>query len=148
MSAALELIESIQAAGGSIRADGGWLFVSPQPVAAHFLEQLRLQKPALLALLQEQHTTGPSSMEHQAPDAWADDVAAWAMERCISRDDRDDSGRIVALLADCAEWCEAKGAVPPTNEILIALLQNAGFCCAGGYVSGLVLTADFVAAFA
>jgi len=148
MSAALQLIESIQAAGGTIRAEAGWLYVSPQPVAAHFLEPLRQYKTALLTLLQEQPTVDPSSMEYQDPDAWADDVAAWALERCVSRDARDDSGGIVVLLADCADWCEAKGAVPPTREILFALLQNAGFCCAGGYVSGLVLKADLAAAFA
>jgi hypothetical protein len=82
------------------------------------------------------------------PDAWAEDIAAWALQRCINRDDREDYGGISALLINCAEWCIAHETVPPDRDVFIDILSRTGFLIVDGFVFGLILKCDLEAALA
>jgi hypothetical protein len=146
MSAALALIGTVRANGGQIRAEDGYLVVSPEAVAVPMLEELRLHKPEIIRILEEQQiAVAPWSMADVEPMAWAEDIAAWALERCASRENYEDSGGIGALLLDCAEWCIAHNTVPPTRAVLVELLRRAGFEIRDGLVSNLILKSDLLA---
>jgi len=47
MSAALELIRAVEANGGRIRVEDGWLVIAPEDAAAPVMEELRQPRPKL-----------------------------------------------------------------------------------------------------
>jgi hypothetical protein len=81
------------------------------------------------------------------PAAWRSDFNRWQAQRCVSRLSYgfEDAGGIGCLFLDFAEWCADYDAAPPRREIFEALLRDAGFCVADGFVCGLILRADFEA---
>jgi hypothetical protein len=51
MSAALELIRTVEANGGQLRVEDGWLVIAPEDAATPVLEELRQHKAELIAEL-------------------------------------------------------------------------------------------------
>jgi hypothetical protein len=79
------------------------------------------------------------------PDAWRADFDRWVSERCIHREGRDDWGGIGGLWVDFCEWVVSCDSVPCTRQTFERLLDDAGFRCSEGMVSGMILRADFEA---
>jgi hypothetical protein len=121
--------------------------IAEQWIAANLPMKLNAQggkgEPASEAMNREQY-----SLAVVDPDAWADDIAGWALERCINRDDHEDYGGLSALLIDCAEWCIAHETVPPDRDVFFDILSRTGFLIVDGFVSGLILKIDLEAALA
>ena len=76
--------------------------------------------------------------EHD-PTAWRQDFQLWRAERCIHREDRDDSGSVKFLHADFCEWAIAHDSVPCRHATFERLVTDAGFELEGRMVLGLVL---------
>jgi hypothetical protein len=88
-----------------------------------------------------------ASPDHD-PAAWREDFDRWRAKNCAHREGKDDWGGIGALLVDFAEWCAARDAVPCRfRSTFERLLRDAGYCCAEGMVSGLILREDLEAIF-
>lgn len=51
MSAALELVQAVEANGGRFRVDGEYLVIAPEEAAAPMMEELRRHKPEILEIL-------------------------------------------------------------------------------------------------
>jgi hypothetical protein len=85
------------------------------------------------------------AMSSDSLDAWRPDFARWRAERCVSRQGYKDSAGIGCLLVDFAEWCIVQDAVPCQRATFERLLTDAGFRCADGMASGLILRADLEA---
>jgi hypothetical protein len=51
MSAALELIRIVEAKGGQLRVEDGWLVIAPGDAAEPVMEELRQHKPEIIELL-------------------------------------------------------------------------------------------------
>jgi hypothetical protein len=77
------------------------------------------------------------------PAAWSEDFARWQAENCIHREGWDDWGGIGSLWVDFCEWTVGRDSVPCTRRTFERLLDDAGFLCSEGMVSGLILRADF-----
>jgi hypothetical protein len=95
---------------------------------------------------QQTVTEATDDMNSDAPGAWKEDFTRWVSERCINREDRDDWGGIGSLWVDFCEWVVGRDSVPCIRWTFERLLDNAGFLCSDGMVSGLILRRDFEAA--
>jgi hypothetical protein len=87
----------------------------------------------------------PPAFPDHDPAEWQEDFTRWRATNCAHRDGKDDWGGVGQLLVDFAEWCVARNAVPCRRATFERLLWDAGFRCAQGMVSGLVLRADLEA---
>jgi hypothetical protein len=86
-----------------------------------------------------------ASIPPDAPDAWREDFIRWALERCVLREDYEDSQSVGSLLIDFAEWAIDHDAVPAPRDAFEALLEEAGFRLKDGMAMGIVLKADLEA---
>jgi hypothetical protein len=137
MSAALELIRTVEANGGQLRVDGEYLVIAPGDAAAPVMEGLREHKAEIIGLLES------VSIPPHDPFEWAEDFHKWALARCLYR--ARDFGGMVALHRDFCKWEIAHDEVPCTHETFEHLVQGLGFLIADGMVSGLIFRADFEA---
>lgn len=144
MSAALELIEAVKAAGGWMRVEGGHLVIRPDSAALPVLANLRQHKQEIIRLLEScPAVSSPDSEEWLGPVRelfvrWLD--AACALHQRAF-------GGVAALQISFCEWLAAQGEAPCDRETFVGLLQELGLLVgevAGVVmVSGLVLREDF-----
>jgi hypothetical protein len=120
MTPAIELVQKITAAGGSIRAEDGLLVVAPRGVVAPFLDELRRRKPELLALLRPSASAPPVD-----PDAWREPFARWLDSACVAHPRC--FGGLNALHRAYSDWELSHDGVPPTRDTFVALLVECGF---------------------
>jgi hypothetical protein len=59
MSAALELIQIVEANGGQLRVEDGWLVIAPGDAAEPVIEELRQHKPEIIELLAQRPVMPP-----------------------------------------------------------------------------------------
>jgi hypothetical protein len=135
MSAALELIRTVEANGGHLRVEDGWLVIAPEDAAAPVIEELRQHKSEIIDLLQRRPDTLAGSLQD---DGWG----LWLLERCVFRDRW--WGGTGALHLDFASWCITHmRPVPASRRAFVAVLQSEGFqVTSDGLVYGLILKAD------
>ena len=138
MSAAQELILTVEANGGQLRIDGGDIVIAPGEAAAPVIDELRQHKSEIIGLLQDRHDM---PLEDPLDDGWG----LWLLERCVYRDHC--WGGAGALYLDLALWCVDYGRrVPASRRAFVAALQTEGFqVTSDGLVYGLILKADLEA---
>jgi hypothetical protein len=137
MSAALDLIRTVEANGGRLRVDGEYLVIAPKDAAEPLIDQLRQHKSEIIDLLQKR----PDATESAQDDGWG----IWLLERCVFVDRW--WGGTGALHLDFASWCIAHSRpIPASRRAFVAVLQSEGFqVTSDGLVYGLILKADLEA---
>lgn len=132
MSAALELIRTVEANGGHFRVDGEYLVIAPKDAAEQVIDELRQYKSEIIDLLQNRPDT---PAESSLDDGWG----LWLLERCVFRDRW--WGGIGALYLDLASWLASHGrSVPASRRAFVTALQTKGFhVTSDGLVYGLIL---------
>ncbi len=129
MSAALELIRAVEANGGQIRVEDGWLVIAPEDAAAPVMEALRQHKAEIIRLLES------ASIPPDDPAEWREPFAKWLDSACV-RNPRCFGGVACLHIAFC-EWEAGRGGVPCNRETFERLLTERGFLV--GEVAGVVL---------
>lgn len=158
MTSATDLIAAVEANGGRLSVEDGWLIVAPKSAGVPLLEQLRACKPEILALLTMRNATRdsaepvvPSEPQHYEdlgvpPDhdlnAWKVYFERWRAERTVSRPGRDDAGGVGCLLVDFCLWAVQHDGIPATRGVFERLLIDAGFSVTDGMAGGIVLRGD------
>ncbi len=140
MSAALELIRTVEANGGQLRVENGWLIVAPEEAAAPVMKELRQHKAEIVGLLQL------ASIPPIDPAEWRQPFKAWLNARCF-RTSRWFTA-VYALHDDYCDWEIAQNGVPCTCETFLGLLAECGFLVGdngAALVSGLALRHDMEA---
>jgi hypothetical protein len=135
MSAAQELIRTVEANGGHFRVDGEYLVIAPKDAAEPLIDELRQHKSEIIDLLQKRPDTPAGSPQDYG-------LGIWLIERCVFRDRW--WGGTGALHLDLAGWCIAhRRPVPASRRAFVAVLQSEGFqVTSDGLVYGLILKAD------
>ena len=128
MSTALELIRAVEANGGRIRVEDGWLVIAPQDAAAPVMEELRQHKTEIIELLES------SSIPPRDPSEWRKSFAQWMESVCV-RNPRCFGGVSCLHIAFC-EWDSERGGVPCNRDTFDFLLKEFGFLM--GEVAGVV----------
>jgi hypothetical protein len=137
MSAALELIQTVEANGGYLRIDGEYLVIAPAEAAAPVMEELRQHKAEIIRLLQNRS-------EHEAEDPMdAFGPGLWLLARC-TLDNRWGTS-IGSLYLDFWGWRKEAGLPKPLPESFAQDIKEAGFQVEDGIVNGLVLKQDMEA---
>src|SRR5271165_1910177 len=77
MSTALELIRAVEANGGQLRVEDGWLVIAPEDAATPMLEELRLHKVEIIGLLQ------PNGIPPNDLAEWRVLFAQWLDSACV-----------------------------------------------------------------
>lgn len=135
MSAAMELIQAVEANGGRLVIEGDYLVVYPSEAGEPLVEELRRHKPAIIALLLSR-TADP-----------VDDLldGEWMLDWCVYIDRW--WGGVGCLYLDLANWLAERGRpVPASRLAFVAALQSEGFqLSSDGLVYGLVLKSDLEA---
>lgn len=85
-------------------------------------------------------SVAPLPVPTHDPAEWREPFAKWALSVCAYRDRC--FGGIPALCADFGKWAVTHDSVPCRIDTFEALLRDAGFLCADGLVSGLILKSD------
>jgi len=129
MNTALELIRTVEANGGQLRVEDGWLVIAPEHAATPVLEELRLHKGEIIGLLQ------PNGVPSNDPAEWRKPFARWLDSACV-RHPRCFGGVGCLHIAFC-EWEVRQGEVPCTRDAFEHLLDESGFLV--GEVAGVVL---------
>jgi len=137
MSAALELIRTVEENGGQLRVEDGWLIVAPQEAAAPVIEALRQHKAEIIGLLES------ASIPPIDPAEWRKPFARWLNSACV-RSPRWFTA-VYALHEDYCDWEIAQKGVPCTRETFLGLIAECGFLVddnGAALVSGLALQKD------
>ena len=140
MSAALELIRTVEANGGQLRVENGWLIVAPEEAAAPVMKELRQHKAEIVGLLQL------ASIPPIDPAEWRQPFKAWLNARCF-RTSRWFTA-VYALHDVYCDWEIAQNGVPCDRDLFLGLLAECGFLVGdngAALVPGLTLRADMEA---
>jgi hypothetical protein len=129
MSAAFELIRAVEANGGRLRVEDGWLVIAPEDAAASLMEELRLHKAEIIGLLES------DCIPPDAPAEWRKPFAKWLDSACM-RHPRCFGGVACLHIAFC-EWEAGRGGVACNRDTFELLLKELGFLM--GEVAGVVL---------
>jgi hypothetical protein len=129
MSAALELIRAVEANGGRIRVEDGWLVIAPEDAAAPVMEELRQHKAEIIGLLES------ASIPPDDPAEWRKPFAKWLNSACVCNP-RCFGGVGCLHIAFC-EWEAGRDGVPCNRDTFELLLKESGFLM--GEVAGVVL---------
>jgi hypothetical protein len=129
MSAALELIRAVEANGGRIRVEDGWLVIAPEDAAAPVMEELRQHKAEIIGLLES------ASIPPDDPAEWRKPFAKWLNSACVCNP-RCFGGVGCLHIAFC-EWEAGRDGVPCNRDTFELLLKELGFLM--GEVAGVVL---------
>jgi hypothetical protein len=142
MNTALDLIRTVEAKGGQLRVEDGWLVIAPDSAALPIVDELRQHKREIIRLLESR----PALPAHD-PEAWRAPFVDWLDSQCALHQ-RAFGGLVCLHLAFC-EWEQARGGVPCTRETFAALLEELGFLVGEIeetlLVSGLILKDDAAA---
>jgi hypothetical protein len=68
MMAAL-LIQNVEANGGQLRVEDGWLVIAPEEAATPYLDELRKHKAEIIGLLQPQDHVCDENTHQQKPES-------------------------------------------------------------------------------
>ena len=134
MSAALELIETVKAAGCWMRVESGYLVIRPDSAALPFLTDLRQHKQEIIRLLE-------SCLAVSAPDpeewlgAVREPFVRWLDSTCALHPRA--FGGVAALQINFCQWLAAQGEAPCNRETFVQMLE--GFGLLVGEVAGVVL---------
>lgn len=129
MSTALELIRAVEANGGRIRVEDGWLVIAPEDAAAPVMEELRQHKAEIIGLLES------ASIPPDDPAEWRKPFAKWLNSACVCNP-RCFGGVGCLHIAFC-EWEAGRDGVPCNRDTFELLLKELGFLM--GEVAGVVL---------
>jgi hypothetical protein len=141
MNAALEVIKKVEANGGRLWAEDGWIVIEPAKAAAPLIEELKAFKPEILKLLQ----SDSAGMDAHDPACWQADFTRWLAANCVSREGKQDSQSVGSLHVDFCEWATTHDSVPCRRSVFEQLLASSGLCVADGLVQGLALLAEIQA---
>jgi hypothetical protein len=129
MTAALELIRTVEAHGGQLRVEDGWLVIAPQDAAEPLIEELREHKAEIIRVLRARDIPAHDPAEWREPFARWMDVACVRSPRCF--------GGVGCLHIAFCEWATNHGDVTCTRDTFERLLEELGFLI--GEVAGVVL---------
>jgi hypothetical protein len=129
MNTALELIRTVEANGGQLRVEDGWLVIAPEDAAMPVLEELRLHKVEIIDLLQ------PDGVPPNDPAEWRKQFARWLDSACVRH--RRCFGGVGRLHVAFCEWQARRGGVSCNRDTFELLLKESGFLM--GEVAGVVL---------
>ncbi len=139
VSAALELIETVKAAGGSLRVESGYLVIRPESAALPVLDNLRQHKQEIIRLLE-----GCPAASSPGSEEWLGPVrelfVRWLDASCALRQRA--FGGVSALQIAFCEWLAAHGEAPCCRETFVQLLEELGLLV--GEVAGVVLVSGLV----
>lgn len=139
MSAALELIRTVEANGGRLRIEGGSLVIAPDSAGLPIVAELRQHKQEIMRLIEHRR-----EIPVQDPEAWRADFVQWLDSECALYP-RAFGGLASLHLAFC-DWENARREVPCTRKTFAAMLFELGFLVGEvngtALVSGLVLKED------
>ena len=139
MSAALQLIEAVKAAGGWMRIEDGYLVIRPDSAALPILANLRQHKQEIIRLLES--CPGVSSSDSEE---WLGPVreffVRWLDAACVLHPRA--FGGVAALQIDFCEWLAAEGEAPCCRATFVWLLEELGLLV--GEVAGVVLVSGLV----
>lgn len=130
MSAALELIQTVQANGGLLRVEGDALVIAPDSAGLPVIDELREHKGEIIRLLENRPAVPPHD-----PAEWREPFALWLDSAC-ARHSRVSGGVTALHLAYC-EWEIARDGVPCSRETFETLLAELGFLL--GEIEGVML---------
>jgi hypothetical protein len=82
MSAALELIRTVEANGGRFRVDGEYLMIAPGEAAASVIDELRQHKAELLAELAQRRLSVPAMPAGVRLVSWSPKAAPVRLSEC------------------------------------------------------------------
>ena len=82
MSAALELIRTVEANGGRFRVDGEYLMIAPGEAAASVIDELRQHKAELLAELAQRRLSVPAMPAGVRLVSWSQKAAPVHLSPC------------------------------------------------------------------
>jgi hypothetical protein len=152
MSAALELVWRIEAAGGRFAVEGEELVIRPGDPAMPLVAELRLHKAEIIDLIRSRTATPPTASEAMSsdpqdddPDEWAADFVAWVDANCVHRPGKDDWTAVSTLHIAFCESQIARDSVPCTRNAFESLLRQLGCRFSNGMVSGFLLKTDLEA---
>ena len=129
MSAALELIRTVEANGGQLRVEDGWLVIAPEDAATPVLEELRQHKAEIIGLLES------ASIPPHDPAEWQEPFVRWLNSACVSNPRC--FGGVGSLHIAFSEWEAGRDGVPCNRDTFELLLKDLGFLM--GEVAGVVL---------
>jgi hypothetical protein len=129
MSAAAELIRAVEANGGQLRVEDGWLVIAPEEAATPVLEQLRQHKAEIVNLLESASIPPHDSTE------WRMRFEEWMDSACV-RSPRCFGGVACLYIAYC-EWESERDGKSCTRATFEGRLTELGFLI--GEVAGVVL---------
>lgn len=129
MSAALELIQIVESAGGRFMVDGDRLGIVPREAALAVLNELRQHKAEIIGLLES------ASIPAGATAKWRKPFAKWLDSACV-RDPRC-SGGVGCLHVAFCEWAIAQDDVPCKRFTFECLLRESGLSI--DEIAGVVL---------
>jgi hypothetical protein len=135
MSAAQDLIQTVQANGGRMRVEGNSLVIVPDSVALPILAVLRQHKREIIRLLE-----GCSDAPAHDPAEWRATFTEWLNSQCGLHQRA--FGGLASLHLGFCEWEQARDGVPCTRETFAALLTEAGFLV--GEIEGTLLVSGLV----
>lgn len=127
MNAAFELIETVRANGGRIRAEGDSLVVAPDTAALAILDQLRHHKREIIRILRGSPLCDPA--EWRQPFIWWLDSTCKLHPRCF--------GGVTALHRSFCDWEIARDEVPCDRQTFERMLAELGFLM--GEIRGTLL---------
>jgi len=129
MSVAAELIRAVEANGGQLRVEDGWLVIAPEEAATPVIEQLRQHKAEIVNLLESASIPQHESTEWRKRfEQWID-FACVCSPRCF--------GGVACLHIAYCEWESERGGTRCTRAIFEGRLTELGFLI--GEVAGVVL---------
>lgn len=129
MTAALELIHTVEAHGGQLRVEDGWLVIAPQDAAEPLIEELREHKAEIIRVLRARDIPAHDPAEFREPFARWMDVACVRSTRCF--------GGVGCLHIAFCEWAIDHDDDPCSRDTFERLLEELGFLI--GEVAGVVL---------
>lgn len=134
MTAAFELIRAVEAKGGRLRVEDGWLLIAPESAAAPHLDELREHKAEIIGLLQSR------GIPQHDPTEWRKPFAVWLGLDCV-REPRCFGGLNCLHLAFCEREINQNG-VPCNRDTFERLLEEWGFVM--GEVAGVLLVSGLM----
>jgi len=137
----MEIVRAVEANGGRLTVEGGWLVVYPREVGKTLGEELRQHKAEIIGLLESAQTT-PSPDCEPNPAEWRTAFARWIASACVGHWRL--HGGVGRLHVAFCESEVGRGAVPCSRADFEALLREQGWEIEQplALVNGLMLRVD------
>jgi hypothetical protein len=162
MTAAI-LIQNVEANGGQMRVEDGWLVIAPEEAATPYLQELRKHKAEIIGLLLPQSllhdentnerrpeplsTLWPQDRPAADPTEWLQPFIWWLDADCTLQ--RRGFGGVDVLHRAFCRWEIGRDGVPCDRQTFIRILEELEFLVAEVegtmLVSGILLRSDWEA---